>query len=96
MDILLWLQKWYQDQCDGDWEHLYGVKIDNIDNPGWSVSIDLVDTSLINKEFDKIRYDYGDDNWLICQIKNNKFEGAGDPSKLVEILTIFKQWVENS
>lgn len=96
MDIFEWLQNWYKKQCDGDWEHLYGIKIENIDNPGWSVSVDLIDTALTNRAFEKIQYDHGDDNWLICQVKDNKFEGVGDSDKLVEILSIFKQWVDNS
>ena len=46
MDILCWLQNWYHSNCDGGWEHLYGVKIDTLDNPGWSVAIDLEDTEI--------------------------------------------------
>ncbi len=44
MDSVQWLQTWYQAQCDNDWEHQYGVKIDSLDNPGWMVSIDLFGT----------------------------------------------------
>jgi len=29
------IQDWYRRQCDGDWEHSYGVKIETLDNPGW-------------------------------------------------------------
>ncbi len=34
MDLLTWVQRWYLDQCDGEWEHEWGVKIDTLDNPG--------------------------------------------------------------
>ena len=30
MGTLEWLQKWYLEQCDGDWEHGYGVMGDGI------------------------------------------------------------------
>ena len=43
------LQDWYQQECDGNWEHQYGIKIDTLDNHGWYVAIDLVETSLENK-----------------------------------------------
>jgi hypothetical protein len=33
-EILPWLQGWYATQCDGDWEHEYGVSIETLDNPG--------------------------------------------------------------
>lgn len=46
MNMIAWLSEWYKSNCDGDWEHYYGIKIDTIDNPGWKVDIDLVDTYL--------------------------------------------------
>ena len=41
-----WLQNWYTTQCDGDWEHDYGITIGTLDNPGWYVVINLVETPL--------------------------------------------------
>ena len=26
--VFVWLQEWYKNQCDGDWEHEYGIKIE--------------------------------------------------------------------
>lgn len=49
--MLQWIQEWYKSNCDGYWEHMYGVKIDTLDNPGWIVHIDLIDTPLEQKEF---------------------------------------------
>jgi hypothetical protein len=50
MDIFAELQRWYEAQCNGDWEHHNGITIESCDNPGWWVKIDLADTSLINRE----------------------------------------------
>ncbi|MEH0820740.1 Imm53 family immunity protein [Micromonospora sp. CPCC 205714] len=44
--VWTWLQAWYATQCDGEWEHEFGIQIETVDNPGWSVSIDLGDTAL--------------------------------------------------
>jgi len=44
--VLVQLPQRYRGQCDGDWEHSYGVKIETLDNPGWLVTIDLTDTTL--------------------------------------------------
>jgi hypothetical protein len=87
--------KWYKSNCDGDWEHLFGIKINTVDNPGWSIDIDLLDTPLENKQFQKVQVDNGDDDWKVCMVKENIFKGAGDPSKLEEILEIFKEWTES-
>ena len=34
------------------------------------------------------------DDWMMCYINNQKFHGAGDPSKLEEILNIFLNWIK--
>ena len=95
MDILYWLQNWYHSNCDGEWEHLYGIKIENLDNPGWSVDINLEWTELSYKPFKRGQYDNGEDDWLICFVENNIFKGSGDSYKLIKILEIFKMWAES-
>lgn len=95
MDIIVWIQNWYKNNCDGDWEHMYGIEIDTLDNPGWKVSIDLLDTPLETKVFDMIQNYYDDNNWIYCMVKDGVFYGSGDTDKFKEILIIFKNWVEN-
>ena len=48
--MINWLQNWYTDQCNGEWEHEYGVNIQTSDNPGWIIDIDLAFTPLENIE----------------------------------------------
>jgi Immunity protein 53 len=31
-NVFEWLQKWYQSQCDGDWEHGKGIQIGTLSN----------------------------------------------------------------
>ena len=38
------LAKWHRRQCNGEWEHRHGIKIETTDNPGWMVVIDIEDT----------------------------------------------------
>ncbi|MEK3825873.1 Imm53 family immunity protein [Paenibacillus sp. FSL K6-1558] len=92
MDTLLWLQNWYYQHCNGDWEHTYGVKIDTIDNPGWSVEINLVETCLENEHFDSIDIERDEENWYYCNVRDGKFIGAGGARNLEEILNSFRQW----
>jgi hypothetical protein len=93
--LLRWLEEWNGANCDGEREHVYGIKIDTIDNPGWSVSIDLAGTALEPKAFTTVSIDKGDCDWILCRIGNKIFEGAGDPFKLENILTIFREWAED-
>ncbi|ARF56241.1 Imm53 family immunity protein [Streptomyces gilvosporeus] len=52
-DPLSFLTAWYTDQCDGDWEHAYGIRIETLDNPGWSVELDLEETALHGATLDR-------------------------------------------
>lgn len=92
MDTLQELQNWYQSHCDGDWEHSNGVRIGNVDNPGWSVTIDLAETDLAGRDFPEIRCLEHESEWLLCRVVNDKFEGAGGPFMLEIILRTFLDW----
>ena len=94
MDQLPRIQRWYADQCDGDWEHTFGIKLGTLDNPGWLLYIDVSDTDLADKPFEPIlRGDSEDDaSWLHCKVANGKFEAAGGSHDLQEMLETFLRW----
>ncbi len=96
MDIIGKLQNWYKNNCDGDWEHSYGIKIGTVDNPGWSVEIDLKNTKCDGKNFSEIDIDNGDNDWINCRVLENKFLGHGDAGKLKSILKIFLDFSERA
>jgi len=89
------IQNWYNAQCNGDWEHTFGIHISTLDNPGWTVDIDLTETEVENKEFKPIINLEPELDWIHCRIENNKFKGRGGPEKLEEILLVFLKWVNN-
>jgi len=94
METLNFLQKWYAQQCNGDWEHTYGVKIETLDNPGWRIEIDLIDTALENQTIEKQFKEIDPTNWYLIQIQDNKFMACGDSSKLDFLLLEFKKIAE--
>lgn len=94
--LLAWLQDWYERQCDGDWEHQYGVSIETLDNPGWGVKIDLRGTALDGQSLEWTRHDGSETNWFQYGVRNERFEAFGDPQKLHTILRVFRDWVECS
>lgn len=89
-----WLENWYKKTCDGLWEHLYGIEIGTLDNPGWYVNIDLRETQYENLQMAEVNQDLGDDNWMSCTISNGIFRGVGDSLKLKEILNVFRNVIE--
>lgn len=96
MDQLSRLRDWYAAQCDDDWEHSYGIKIETLDNPGWLLHIDLTGTDLQNKSFAPI--DRGDSergvDWLHCKVDSGKFEAAGGVPNLPDMLEAFLAWAD--
>ncbi|MBI1927369.1 immunity 53 family protein [Candidatus Poribacteria bacterium] len=95
MNILQWLQNWYFQQCDDNWEHNYGIKIDTLDNPGWSVEIDLTDTDLEFEPFERVEVEYSEQDLIHCRVQDRVFRGAGGPNNLQDILEIFYKWVSH-
>jgi hypothetical protein len=66
VDLLNHLQEWYASQCNGDWEHTYGISISTLDNPGWSFKVDLTDTYLFGRTFDEVHVEGTDKNdWYV-------------------------------
>jgi hypothetical protein len=95
MDLLQRIQRWYTINCNGDWEHSYGVSIwhgisvQTLDNPGWMVLIDLKETCLDASATPYVLHERNSTNWFGYKVENEKFEGIGGPENLTEILAYF-------
>ncbi len=93
--MINWLQNWYLNQCDSDWEHDYGIRIETLDNPGWNIKIDLEETNVLLNKKEWQLFELANDNWVGYKIENNIYNASGDPEKLELLILIFKQIVEN-
>lgn len=93
-DNLEWLETWYQQQCNGEWEHSQGVHLDTLEREGWQLTIDLQGTSAENMPPQKIALDSSGGDWIDCHLSSRRFQGAGDPRKLEQIIGIFRKWVD--
>ena len=97
------LQRWYLAQCDGDWEHEYGIDIGNINNPGWLLAIHVEGTDLAGREFERMVIERSDGDWFHCWVgvpdrpnancvRARAFQAACGPENLPEALRIFLDW----
>lgn len=106
-DELSWLQQWYSAQCDGEWEHGFGITIETIDNPGWSVKICVEGTELASAQFEPVKPEVSETDWIQCRIAERKkglvphssqndrrFEGFGGALNLPDITKTFRTWAE--
>lgn len=91
-DSLQRLQAWYHDHCDGTWEHEYEVRIDTLDNPGWSLVVDLLGTALAARSFSRVEDLGSEDEWISCEVVAAQFKGHGGPRMLGRILDVFLDW----
>lgn len=87
------LQEWYAGECNGDWEHTWGIRIETLDNPGWSVDVDLHETAMEDQSFSPINIHRDDDNWITCKVTDATFKGRCGPRNLEEMLQVFASWV---
>ena len=93
---LEWLDEWYQRQCNGNWEHTQGMRLQSLDDPGWQLTIHLSGTSAVNTRPQRLRMVTRGGGWLACSIEAECFKGSGDPRKLEQIIGVFRRWVETN
>ena len=92
MSLLKWLENWYSDKCNCEWEHHCGIIIETFDGPGWSVKIDLKGTPLEAKIFGEVEFVRSENDWMDCKVEDGVFQGHGGPANLEEILYVFYRW----
>ena len=96
MDAIKWLENWFKSNCDGDWEHENPLSIYSTSNPGWSIKIYLNYTPLESLDVDCPLIENSEEDWYFYSIKNGVFAAAGDLTKLVFLLEVFKGIVEGN
>ena len=92
MSVLGELERWYESHCDGDWEHSFGVVIRTLDNPGWMVKVNLLDTELEDVPFPELNDIEPERDWIVCKVEGQQFVGAGGPNQLERICRTFLNW----
>ena len=89
-ESLKFLQEWYASNCDGDWEHSFGIKIETLDNPGWVVTVDLEGTKSEDLELSEA-VELSDDDWFNINATGKQLVAYGDPKKLIFLLNKIKE-----
>lgn len=103
-DALARLMRWYESQCDGEWEHEFGLKIESMDDPGWWVRIDLAYTGISRSDIRERIEHRAENDWIECRAEPGcvftsdaqdcgHFVGMGGPHNLGEIIEYFLQLV---
>lgn len=97
MDVLERIQAWYKAQSERGRDPSLGVRIHTLtEKPGWSVQIDLAGTPLSGLKLLPYREGATERDWLACRIRDDRFEGIGDPTKLQALLFAFLDLAERT
>jgi len=96
MNPLARLEKWYSAQCDGEWEHAFGISIDTLDNPGWTLKIDLSGTEAENRAIDRVKIERSENDWILYWVEDKQFHADMGPQNLTEGVEAFLSWLEIS
>ena len=93
MNYIKFLEGWYQANCNSDWEHNFGIKIETLDNPGWYIEVDLEDTFQESLDVKEIFLN-SEIDWLRLETKNKKLIGSADPTKLETLLLRIRELLD--
>src|SRR5205814_5632327 len=97
MDVLERIQAWHKAQCEHGRDLSLGVKIETTkDVPGWSVRIDLAGTPLSGLTLAPYKEGATERDWLAYRIRDDRFEGIGDPTKLHALLYAFLELADRT
>ena len=89
-----WLEKWYQSQCDGAWEHEFCIRGGTLDNPGWWLEVDLQHTGHDGLSVPRKLVERSEHDWIDFKIEEGRFYGYGGPRNLGDIIEVFAALVE--
>jgi hypothetical protein len=90
-----WLQGWYHSHCDGDWEHDRRIRISTLDNPGWSLYVNLEGTAKAESVVPRSLVERSENDWVSILVKDSQFEAHGGPGNLFEMIRLFADLVES-
>ena len=85
MDAITKLCVWYESQWVRDLHEDFGIRIDTLDNPGWSLKINLVGTGLEDKGLQETKVERSEQDWFVIRRNAQRFEAFGGPKNLDEM-----------
>ncbi len=76
---------WYKANCDGDWEHSYGVKIETTEE-GRGFQADLADTAYATDDIARRESRRSDADWLVVELHDGAYRASGGGCSLIDIV----------
>ncbi|MEU0673121.1 Imm53 family immunity protein [Streptomyces sp. NPDC006172] len=90
------IQSWYASNCDGEWEHEFGIRIATTDNPGWHIEVDVRETDLQGVIVPREKLDLPGGGWMIAWSDGSVFQAACGPLCLGYVDALFERMTEGA
>jgi Immunity protein 53 len=83
------LESWYERQCNGEWEHGWGIDIGTFAVPKWHFAVELRDTKLEwhRTKWEEVRVDR--DDWHCFRFTSGSYESIGTLASLPRMIGDF-------
>lgn len=72
------------------------IEIGTLDEPGWSVVIDLDGTPLATRALREVTIERGPEDWLHAWVDDREFHVDCGPKNLTEAIDTFTSWADTS
>ena len=88
------LERWFLEQCEGDWEHSHSIEIGTTDNPGWAIAIEVGDTPLESKPLRDVNLRRSKTDWVECWRYDDAWQADCGLFNLEEAIGCFLDWAD--
>ncbi len=90
----IWLMYWFWSQCNGDWEHEYGIVLDTTSEGKWKLDISISNSILDGVEFISNDFIANAGNEVECKFDNQSLVVYADTQNIIRVLQSFRAWAE--
>ena len=96
--LLAWTVRWVESQFDGNWEHGRGFSLGLVDNPGWTLRIDVSNHDVSRTTLLPIKEsDVDHTRFFFAEVTaDDVFDGICDATQLERLLRVFRSLIETS
>lgn len=88
------LQDWYLRGSDGELEPTYDIQIDTLEEPGWSLCIQLDGTALAGRALPEMAIERTQSDWIHAWTDDHALHIDCGPLNLTEAIKTFTSWAQ--
>ncbi len=82
------IQEWVATYPENNTQSQPRLQLSNLGNPGWSIILNLLETDLVNINFDWVSFEKSEDYWSLVRIKDSRLELNCSAPELVHSFNI--------